>query len=628
MRLALIAVAIAVTYGNSLSGPFLFDDHGSIVQNERIRDLRNARAVLSPPSNTPVAGRPLVNLSFAINYAAGQLNPRGYHVVNIAIHLVCALLIFGIVRRTVRHEGAADVAFATALLWGLHPLNSETVNYVTQRTESMMAAFYLLTLYAAIRAVRGRGRVPWTWMSIGACLAGMACKETMVTAPLMVVLYDRVFVYESVRDAFKARGRLYAGLASTWVLPAVLVAGHGQTLAAGFGTAGTSPWNYLLNQAVMIVRYLYLAVWPGPLVVYYGWPQPLTLAGVWPQGLLVLLLLGLTIVLLRRKPPIGFLGAWFFLILAPTSSVLPIATEVGAERRMYLPLAAVIVLAVAASIFLVRRWRPRLALSPQTATMVAILAAVPLAVSTAARNLEYSSPLTLARTVLDRWPSAQAHHLVGTELAAAGRSDTAVVHLREAARGYSAARFPLGSELLKMGQTAEGIGELQRFLREEPNVLAARSAHGLLADAFAARREFDAAIPHYREYLAAFPNDGHAWTGLGIALISSGQAANAVAAFRNALKADPANTRFQINLARALLDSGNLSEAAAAARQAASAQPADPAPHDILARAAAAQGDAVSARNHFQRAIQLDPTYAPALDGLRALEERARIPDP
>jgi Flp pilus assembly protein TadD len=375
----------------------------------------------------------------------------------------------------------------------------------------------------------------------------------------------------------------------------------------------------VLNQAVMVTRYLYLAVWPGPLVIYYGWPRPLAIVDVWAQGLFIVLLLALTIALLLRKPRLGFLGAWFFLILAPTSSILPIATEVGAERRMYLPLAALISAAVTGSVFVVRRWWPRAALTPRAAVMAAVLAAVPLAVSTAGRNGEYASALTLARSALDRWPSAQAHYLVGTELAAAGRGDIAIVHLREAAAGYPAARFPLGSELLKTGNTAEGIQELQRFLREEPNVFATRSAHGLLADAFAARREFEAAIPHYREYLAAFPNDGHAWTGLGIALISSGRAPEAVEAFRRAVASAPDNVRFRLNLARALLDSGNLAEAATVAREAAAANPADPAPHDILARIAVSEGRLDAARLHFQRALQVDPSFAPALDGLRAL---------
>ena len=108
-----------------------------------------------------------------------------------------------------------------------------------------------------------------------------------------------------------------------------------------------TPWTYLLNQSVMIIRYLRLAIWPRGLVLDYGEPLPLTLAAAAPYAIAVVAWLGVTIGSLVRGSVAGFLGAWFFLTLAPTSSIIPISTEVGAERRMYLPLMAIVVLAVA-----------------------------------------------------------------------------------------------------------------------------------------------------------------------------------------------------------------------------------------------------------------------------------------
>ena len=118
--------------------------------------------------------------------------------------------------------------------------------------------------------------------------------------------------------------------------------------SAGFATA-ISPWTYLLNQSVAITDYLRLAIWPTALAVNWGWPQPVTLAAVWPYVLLISALVALAIVAAVRLPRAGVLGVWFFIALAPTSSVLPIATEVGAERRMYLPLIALVALAVLAA---------------------------------------------------------------------------------------------------------------------------------------------------------------------------------------------------------------------------------------------------------------------------------------
>src|SRR5215472_8060351 len=181
----------------------------------------------------------------------------------------------------------------------------------------------------------------------------MACKESMVTAPVMVLLIDRVFVFETVIEAVRTRWRLYLGLAATWHVLAALVASGPRVNSAGF-SSGVDVWTYLLNQTVMIVRYLRLAVWPTALVVNYGWPLPLTLRDVLPEAILVVALLVATLLTLWRAPVWGACGAWVFLTLAPTTSIVPIATEVGAERRMYLPLVGIVTLAVCATVAL---WR-------------------------------------------------------------------------------------------------------------------------------------------------------------------------------------------------------------------------------------------------------------------------------
>jgi protein O-mannosyl-transferase len=154
-----LALVGTLTYSNALRQPFMFDDMSAIVDNEQIRRLSDAR-VLLPERERPVSGRPLVNLSFALNYAVGGVDPWGYHVVNVALHVICSLLLMTVVRDTlgvsqmpVALKDRADLlGFIIALLWLVHPLNSEVVTYVTQRTESMMAFFFLLTLYASTRA--------------------------------------------------------------------------------------------------------------------------------------------------------------------------------------------------------------------------------------------------------------------------------------------------------------------------------------------------------------------------------------------------------------------------------------------------------------------------------------------
>jgi hypothetical protein len=163
MRLAMngiLALVGSLVYLNSLWKPFMFDDMSAIVNNDRIRRLSDVPKVLSPERERPVAGRPLVNLSFAVNYAIGELDVVGYHALNILVHVLCGMLLFAVIRQALLlpqlpaalSDRAAPLGFVVALLWMVHPLNSEVVTYVTQRTESMMAFFYLLTLYASLRA--------------------------------------------------------------------------------------------------------------------------------------------------------------------------------------------------------------------------------------------------------------------------------------------------------------------------------------------------------------------------------------------------------------------------------------------------------------------------------------------
>src|SRR6185295_11314849 len=158
-RVGVLLLATALVYANSLSGPFIFDDRASISGNASIRTW--SADILSPAREVPTAGRPVVNLSLAINFALGGFDVRGYHLWNIAMHLLCTTLLFGCVRRTLEmprippavQQRSIVLAFAAALVWALHPLNTEVVDYVTQRTESMMALCYLLTFYASARAI-------------------------------------------------------------------------------------------------------------------------------------------------------------------------------------------------------------------------------------------------------------------------------------------------------------------------------------------------------------------------------------------------------------------------------------------------------------------------------------------
>ena len=216
---AVLVLAAVLAFGTSVSAPFFLDDTEAIERNPYITALSPIGRVLTSPPQSAVSGRPLVSVSLALNYAAGRLDPAGYHLWNLAVHAAAGLLVWGIVRRTLRSPrlppevaASADaIAFVVALLWLVHPLHTEVIAYVVTRTESMMAVCYLLTIYAVIRASDAAGRRGWGALAIVACAVGATIKESIATAPVMALLYDATFGAGSLREALRRRGGLYAG---------------------------------------------------------------------------------------------------------------------------------------------------------------------------------------------------------------------------------------------------------------------------------------------------------------------------------------------------------------------------------------------------------------------------------
>lgn len=407
--LFLIALGLAA-YWNSLRGEFIFDDVPGIVLNRTIRDLSDIRQVLSPPTGGfTVSGRPILNLSLAVDYALaakdslGRPAPQPFHVTNLAIHLLAGLLLFGVVRRSLLLPGipasfaraSAPLAAAVAAAWLVHPLQTEAVTYAIQRAESLVSFFYLLTLYALIRL--GTGGSAWFWWLVGiaAGLAGMGSKEVMVSAPLAALLYDRAFLAGSFRAAWRRRWKFHLSLAAGWILLAILLAstgGRGGTAGVGAGdTVGW--WEYARSQFGVIVHYLSLTFWPARLTLDYEWPVASTWQQIVPPALAVAALLAAAAWALWKKPRWALLGVLFFLALAPTSSVIPIA-DLAFEHRMYLPLAGLLTLLVVGAYALLDRLTGARALRVAACVLFAgILAG--LAWRTSRRNIDYRTELSI-----------------------------------------------------------------------------------------------------------------------------------------------------------------------------------------------------------------------------------------
>ena len=621
IRAAVIVVAGVIVYSNSLAGPFIFDDRTAILDNQQIRQLWPLSVPLSPPNNTPVAGRPIVNLSFALSYAIGGLDPRAYRLTNLAIHLLAALTLFGLVRRTLllpslrtRFGGhATTLAWSAALIWALHPLPSETVDYVTQRTESMMGLFYLLTMYCSVRAL-DRPPARWHAAAILACAAGMACKESMLTAPVIVGLYDYVFVASPALRKIR-RARLYIGLAMTWlVLAALMWPGPRETV--GLNT-DVGPWTYLLNQAPMLLIYLREAFWPRNLVLDYGVPQPVTLLDVWLPLLAVVAIALLVLFLLARRPHVGFLGAWCFITLSPTSSFVPIATEVGAERRMYLPLAGLVVLVVLCAY---RAWTSRASSHNQNIGVAAtVLVCLALATGTIQRNREYQTAVSIMKVTVERRPHPRSYQMLANAYFESGQRDDAMRYLR-LAKADPTSSFMLGIELLSGGEVAPGIEELERFVTLAPSHIRAADAHATLGSVYLSRGELDQAAAHLREALRLEPLRGSAHASMGRVLVQQGRIAEGIGELQTSVDLQPGDLETLRLLGIMQGRSGQLDAAVKTFRRAIELYPKSSRDHYLLGRALAAMGQIAAAVPYFAQAVVLDPQNAEAREDLRRAE--------
>jgi len=619
----LIAAAGLVAYLNALGHPFVLDDAGAIVDNQTIRSVWDS--LRGGPVQFPTAGRPLLNASFALNYAVGGLSTWGYQAVNLCLHLLCAIVLFALSRRVLsglRTPGflkSAESGFATALalLWVVHPVNSEIVNYATQRSEAMMALALLATLYCGVRALTEERQAAWHLASVAACAAGMMCKESMVVAPVLMLLVDATFLSGGLVAAVRARPGYYAGLFATEIVLVALIVGGPRSNSAGF-SSGVSAWTYLLNQPSLILHYLRLAVWPTGLVLDYGEPTMQTLGGVWPAGVAVVALLVATIAAWFFAPAVAFLGTWFFITLAPTSSVLPIATEVGAERRMYLPLVAVLAALLVAGLRLLERVRQPATRRIVAMSVVGVACAVCIALALI-RNSEYATGVSIWQTVVDRRPVGRARYIFGRELSAAGKRDEAIAQYRLALDTNADAHYAMGFELAAEGRHREAVDYYREFLRQKPIDLNSTRAYHNLGRSLMALGRQEEAVAAFREALTRKAGDKDATAGLADALFALGRWADSVNAYSDYLRiapGDPAGL-FAQGLALAKLE--RFQEARDAFTAVVNQQPTNVAAHVNLASALASTGQVPEAVREFKRAAELEPDA----DAKRSLEQLA-----
>ena len=609
--LACLGALVIIAYHNSFGGVWVFDDVPAILENPSLRAPWSLGEVLQPSvaGGATVSGRPVLNLSFALNHIVGGPEVWGYHATNLLIHLLTGLLLFGVVRRTCLQPPAAGkyaadagpLSLAVAAIWLVHPLQTESVTYIVQRAESLMGLWYLLTLYGFIRgATAERKGERWFLLSGAACLLGMATKEVMVTAPLVVLLYDRTFVAGSIREAWRRRRGYYLSLAATWLLLAGLLAtGTGRGGTAGFGT-GVTGWHYALTQCQAVVHYLRLVVWPDPLVFDYGTGTVGSLVEVWPQALLLLGLVGATLRALWSRPVWGFLGTCFFVILAPSSSVVPVATQTMAEHRMYLPLAIPVGLIVLG----LHR------LAGRGGLMICGLLALGGCWLTGQRNEDYRTARRLWADTVAKYPAnGRAHHELGKALFDQGRAEEALTYYQTAIRlqpGVPEPHYNNGLALSALSRPAEAVEQYRAALRLQPGYA---DAHNNLGTVLLAQGRPAEAEAEFRAAVRFKPDYAKGYSNLANVLLELGRPAEAVASAQAAVRLAPADVTARYNLGNALAESGQWPEAAAAYAEALHWQPDFPEVHNNLGNVLLQLDRVAEAIAQYEAAVRLKPDY-------------------
>lgn len=591
--LFLLMGATAWAYATSFDGVRILDDEAHI----------QPKFLSGGWLEGSITNRPLVQASLVLNYRLGGMDLWGYHAFNLLVHILTGCLLFGIVRRTLglptcqalrlSPTAAARVAWASALIWLLHPLNTQSVTYVIQRCESLAGLFTLGCLYAAIRGSTGTRSWLWYCTSILSFGLALASKQNAMTTPLILLAYDFVFLRSSlkngrsvgpaalrrpdppsnivavpggpaldaswshptddfqqavrptVREIIRKRGFLYVGLTlvALAALPGLWTILMAPTGSAGFHTSNVTPWKYARSQPGVILHYLRLAVWPDPLCLDYRWMVARSLAEILIPGLIMVALFAASLWATWRRNALGFLGLTFFLLLAPTSSFAPLA-DLAFEHRMYLPLACVttglVCLFVQSTLRIAERRAWPAAATAAFLSLMLVATSSLLGMTTSRRNLDYQSRIRLWTSVVRVRPmNYRGWSSLGVSYDEAGDQQRArecferaiAIHDRDAG-----SLLGLGLSCLRTNELDRARWAFERGLEVDPKMVDAAVNLGVIA---ARLGDHDTAIKHFDRAIAIQPEFSVGHYNRADSLSELGRDAEAVESLQTALRIDP-----------------------------------------------------------------------------------------
>lgn len=539
-----VLVAILIVYSNALQTEFVFDDHTMIVTRQSLRDSGALPAIFTSRKLGGLAYRPLRMASYWLDYRLFGLDPMGYHLSNLLLHAATSVAALVVARRLLPFRAAL---FA-ALLFAVHPIQTESVTYISGRRDLLCGLFVLLGCYAFLR-YRDQGGVRWLGFAGGAFLLGLLSKEMAVTLPLLLLAFDVVKAPE--QGLWR---RIIATLRRDWWLYLVPVgAGIAFGLYIVIGLHASRQAEYyggslamtLLTTARVFVHYLKLLVFPATLTADYSYNAfPVTTSWADPNAWLALIILGLVLLGLIRLASTNhvaaFGGLWFFIALLPVAQLIP-HHELMAEHYLYLPSFGLFLM-IGALMAPLSQKGTGTALAHTACLLILAL----LGVRTLVRNQDWKDDLTLwTKTVQTAPEAARARDNLGRAYIRRGLDALAERQFEEAVRikpDEPSFHDNLGLALFRQGKLADAESQLRTALQGNPQLV---SAHMNLGLTLLKAGRVEEAEAEFHEALRIRPTVAMAWEYLGRIRLQAGRPQEARTMIEKAIQFDPSRRELQ-----------------------------------------------------------------------------------
>ncbi len=642
---AIIVLAAFLAYFPALSGGFVLDDNLLLTENSLIKASDGLWRFWCTTEATDYW--PASNTTLWIEWRLWGMNPTGYHVTNLILHIVEALLIWGILRML-----SIPGAFWAAMIFVVHPVNVESVAWIAQRKGLLAMLFFLLSIVCYLRqfsascsanaqhsrhtpcagpAYRVRGLLigPWYWLSLLAFMLAMLSKGSAAILPVLllgIVWWRRtgtVPIFASAKMGLSPSVSRWDLLrtAPFFLVSMVLTLVNLWFMNRALGDVNRSAdfTERLLGAGGVVWFYLYKALLPVDLIFVYPQWRIETDNLLWWLPLLAALIVTWALWRYRKGWSRPFLFAWGFFCVA----LIPVLgfTDVGymqhslvADHYQHIALIGVITLAAAG--WSVWHERARGA-AHWAAIIVAILAAGTLTFLTFRQSGLYRDAITLYQATLEKNPDSWlAHNNLGTVLSDAGRLPEAIEHYEKTLKlkpDYPEAHNNMGLALLDAGRPQEAIEHYRQALRLKPDYADAHNNLGIALAKIDRRRE---AIRHYRQALRLRPAYPEVHNNLGLALADEGRIEEAINNYQQALRLKPDYPDAHNNLGKTLFDSGRLQEAIAHFQQALRLKPNYLECLNNLGCALLQTGRPHEAIEQFQQVLRLRPDYISACNNL------------